>query len=62
MNLLEIARMTEDQARDYFESLRWPNGPICPHCGSQKCTRLQGKKHRAGTIQCNQCRGNSRSK
>src|SRR5262249_18734035 len=36
--------------------LRWPNGPKCPHCGSDKCTRLQGKKHRAGTIQCNECR------
>jgi transposase-like protein len=56
MNLQQLARMTEDEAREYFESLRWPNGPICPHCQSQKCTRMQGKKHRAGTIQCNDCR------
>jgi len=21
-------------AADYLESLRWPNGPICPHCGN----------------------------
>lgn len=56
MNLQQVARMTEDQARDYLESLRWPNGPKCPHCDSDKCTRLQGKKHRAGTIQCNECR------
>ena len=20
-------------AADYLESLRWPNGPVCPHCG-----------------------------
>jgi transposase-like protein len=56
MNLLQVASMTEDQARDYLESLRWPNGPVCPHCESQDCTRLNGKKHRAGLIQCNTCR------
>jgi transposase-like protein len=56
MNLIEIARMTEDEARDYFESMRWPNGPVCPHCQSQQCTRLQGKASRPGTIQCNNCR------
>ena len=22
-----------DTAREYLEALRWPNGPICPHCG-----------------------------
>src|SRR5690348_1022877 len=56
MNLQQVARMTEDEARDYLESLRWPNGPQCVHCGSAKCTRLHGKKHRAGTLQCNECR------
>jgi transposase-like protein len=56
MNLLQVASMTEDQAREYFETLRWPNGLVCPHCGSENCTRLNGKKHRAGTIQCNACR------
>jgi transposase-like protein len=56
MNLLQVASMTEDQARDYLESLRWPNGPVCPHCESQECTRMQGRGHRPGTIQCNSCR------
>jgi hypothetical protein len=23
----------EDSARDLLESLRWPNGATCPHCG-----------------------------
>jgi Transposase zinc-ribbon domain len=23
----------EDAARAYFEAIRWPNGPVCPHCG-----------------------------
>lgn len=36
MNLLTSAKLTETEARDWFEKLRWPNGPICPHCGSTK--------------------------
>jgi transposase-like protein len=24
----------ENAARDWFEQLRWPEGPVCPHCGS----------------------------
>jgi transposase-like protein len=23
----------ENAARDWFERLRWPDGPVCPHCG-----------------------------
>ena len=23
----------EDAARAHFEKLRWPDGPVCPHCG-----------------------------
>lgn len=47
----------EDKAREYLESVRWKDGPICPHCGSVKnITRLEGKSHRAGLHQCNECR------
>jgi transposase-like protein len=45
-----------DAAREYLEALRWPHGPICPHCGSLNATRLTGTKARAGTVQCNDCR------
>jgi transposase-like protein len=45
-----------DSARQHLESLHWPNGPICPHCGSDDATRLEGKKHRTGLVQCNACR------
>ena len=24
----------DDAARITFESVRWPNGPYCPHCGA----------------------------
>lgn len=43
-------------ARKHLEALRWPDGPVCPHCESMDCTRLEGKKHRDGLIQCNNCR------
>ncbi len=46
----------ETNARQYLEALRWPDGPYCPHCGSFAAKRLEGKAHRAGLVQCNDCR------
>lgn len=47
----------ETKAREYLENLRWPNGPVCPHCGeSEKTTKLEGESHRPGLYQCNGCR------
>ena len=46
-----------DKAREYLEALRWPDGPICPHCG---CIgdhyALKGKSHRPGLWKCKDCR------
>jgi len=48
----------ETKARAYFEAIRWPNGPFCPHCGeTDKVYRLTGKSHRPGLIHCNSCNG-----
>ena len=54
----------DDAAREWFEACLWPNGPVCPHCGSfgPGVTKLAGKggakgtKHRPGVYQCNACR------
>ncbi|MEW5910957.1 MAG: IS1595 family transposase [Thermodesulfobacteriota bacterium] len=47
----------EDKAREYLESIRWPEGPICPHCGGhEKTYRLEGKSHRKGLLKCGHCR------
>ena len=27
----------EEAARRWFEAARWPNGPVCPRCKSEKC-------------------------
>jgi len=47
----------DDAARAHLESLCWPEGTVCPHCGCVgNSTRLQGKKHRPGVWKCNDCR------
>jgi transposase-like protein len=54
--LADVTAFTEDQAREYLEAIRWPNGPVCPHCGSVRATRLQGKSTAPGTLKCKNCR------
>jgi transposase-like protein len=47
----------KDAARAHFERIRWPNGPICPKCGTiDQATLMNGKSHRPGLYQCNACR------
>lgn len=46
-----------DKAREYLEALRWPNGPVCPHCGTEGAHyALKGASHRAGLLKCKDCR------
>lgn len=47
---------SETKARKWLESQIWPDGLVCPHCGSDDATRLEGKAHRDGLLQCNACR------
>ena len=48
----------ETKAREWLEARVWPNGPVCPHCGStdDDVTKLEGKAHRPGLYQCAGCR------
>lgn len=46
----------EIKAREWLENHLWPDGPVCPHCGSVEVTKLQGKAHRPGVYQCKGCR------
>ena len=71
-NLMSLAKTikTEADAYSYMESLRWPNGPICPHCGSMerhyflmpKTAEGQARKTRTGALtqrrvwKCKTCR------
>ena len=45
-----------DKARDYLESIRWPDGVICPHCGVEGAYRLMGESTRKGLCKCRKCR------
>jgi len=43
----------EAAAREWFEAARWPEGPVCPHCGSLKhyATKKAGR-YRCGEKEC----------
>jgi transposase-like protein len=63
MNLKDIADnySDNDKARAFLEATRWPNGPICPHCGVEnEAYRLEahkpGSKTRKGLWKCKPCR------
>ncbi len=47
----------ETKARKWLEARLWPDGPICPHCGTfDEATLMKGKSHRPGLYNCNACR------
>lgn len=47
----------EEAARQHLEELRWPDGPVCPHCGgTERNSKLHGKAHRPGVYFCGDCR------
>ncbi|MBZ5598566.1 MAG: IS1595 family transposase [Acidobacteriia bacterium] len=48
-------------AREHLEQMRWPDGPVCPHCSSTKAYKLQAKEGskkpvRLGVYKCAECR------
>jgi transposase-like protein len=66
-NSLKLTTITdrigdEDSARKLYESVRWPDGPVCPHCGEinnsgELKARSNSKKPvRKGVWKCYGCR------
>ncbi|MGE0564002.1 MAG: IS1595 family transposase [Pseudolabrys sp.] len=50
----------ETKAREALEAVRWPDGPICPHCGNshqEKIGKIEGKSARPGLYWCHECKG-----
>jgi len=45
----------EEAAQAHIERSRWNGEPNCPHCGSLKVRRMEGKTQ-AGMFLCNDCR------
>ncbi len=54
--------MDEEMARELLERVRWPDGPICPHCvvvgGHYRVNPRRGSKRpvRQGVWKCRDCR------
>lgn len=40
VNLTDPIFTDETKARAYFEAIRWPNGPVCPHCRNVDASRI----------------------
>ena len=47
----------EEAAYKWVEERVWPNGRVCPHCGTvEQSGKLKGKSTRIGTYKCYACR------
>ena len=61
LNLVHIMAhfSTEEKARQYIESIRWPDGPVCAHCGGTERIYVimpnPEKKIRPGLYECGDC-------
>ncbi|MGD9535851.1 MAG: IS1595 family transposase [Alphaproteobacteria bacterium] len=64
MNTIQLARYFSDEAAaiEFIEAQMWPEGPVCPHCGSvDRVYVLKGVKdkkgrERLGLKKCGACR------
>jgi transposase-like protein len=61
MTFKNLRKLTEPEAREMLEAIRWPNGAECPHCGNKEAYKLEAvegtKTHaRPGTYKCASCR------
>lgn len=45
----------EEAARKHLEAVRWPSGPICPHCGAVLPRSLKGNSMGSGWFYCPDC-------
>ena len=56
LSLVEVMRMfpDDDTAEAWIASIRWPDGPCCPHCDSSNV--LSGAAHKTMPYRCRACR------
>src|SRR3972149_12213827 len=63
LGLIELMQRFPDErkAREFLEAIRWPDGPVCIHCGNAdgkriyKVTPNPAKKIREGIYRCGEC-------
>lgn len=63
LNLVTLSKLFTDEAaaRTFLERKRWPNGPVCSHCGHEKAYPLKPRPNskrpvRPGVYKCAQCK------
>lgn len=57
MSVLSQAHFHEEAAAfAHLERLLWPEGPVCPHCGSVSGKHYDLRKTRLGLRKCSDCR------
>jgi transposase-like protein len=59
----EIMQWSVQEARDYLERMRWPDGPACPNGCASEVYRVEARTRRNGKVQptryllkCKQCK------
>jgi transposase-like protein len=57
----QLKALSEDQARELLEQIRWNGKPVCPHCGNEEVYKLTPKGDtktsvRKGVYKCKACR------
>ena len=57
MNIEQLQQRFPDEAscRVFFETILWPEGPICPHCQHKSAWRITGSSARSGLLECASC-------
>ncbi len=60
-SVFNAVRFQDEQAAfAYVENKLWPDGPVCPHCGSadpKRIHKLEGETTRLGLRACYECKG-----
>lgn len=57
MNVEQLRKIFPDEAscRAFFESVIWPEGPVCPRCLSRYVWRFHSPRVRPGLYECGDC-------
>src|SRR5262245_44261455 len=62
ISLSTLGKLSESDARAMLERIRWPSGPVCPHCGvvgdAKRMESDEATEHqlRDGVLNCRACR------
>jgi transposase-like protein len=60
VSFLSILKWSDDKCREYLEAQRWPDGPVCPKCGTQNPYRIERRSKTKNNVtklyRCRECR------